>query len=136
MSVAQQQKFRLPPYPTTTIGSFPQTTQIRKARRDHAASAFCGFCLLIWMGTRAEGHPIPPGGPAFQAARFAAPDPPPPDGQVLLFSSHLGWPGQNLPCINSSRGPNGGGSAQLFSSQPQGSRGIPATLGSTPGERA
>lgn len=34
---AQQQKFRLPPYPTTTIGSFPQTTQIRKARRDHKA---------------------------------------------------------------------------------------------------
>ena len=31
---AQQQRFRLPPFPTTTIGSFPQTTDIRQARRD------------------------------------------------------------------------------------------------------
>ena len=29
---AQQQALRLPPYPTTTIGSFPQTAEIRKAR--------------------------------------------------------------------------------------------------------
>ena len=31
---AQQQRFRLPPFPTTTIGSFPQTADIRQARRD------------------------------------------------------------------------------------------------------
>ncbi len=30
----QKQKFNLPLYPTTTIGSFPQTTEIRQARRD------------------------------------------------------------------------------------------------------
>ena len=29
---AQRQRFRLPPLPTTTIGSFPQTREIRKAR--------------------------------------------------------------------------------------------------------
>ncbi len=31
----QQQTYNLPKYPTTTIGSFPQTVEIRKARRDH-----------------------------------------------------------------------------------------------------
>lgn len=31
----QQARFGLPPYPTTTIGSFPQTREIRAARRDH-----------------------------------------------------------------------------------------------------
>ncbi|MEE8054448.1 MAG: 5-methyltetrahydropteroyltriglutamate--homocysteine S-methyltransferase [Gammaproteobacteria bacterium] len=30
----QQEKLRLPKFPTTTIGSFPQTTEIRKTRRD------------------------------------------------------------------------------------------------------
>ncbi|MYN11965.1 5-methyltetrahydropteroyltriglutamate--homocysteine S-methyltransferase [Pusillimonas sp. TS35] len=30
----QQRKLGLPAFPTTTIGSFPQTTEIRKARRD------------------------------------------------------------------------------------------------------
>nr|WP_217630020.1 5-methyltetrahydropteroyltriglutamate--homocysteine S-methyltransferase [Thiothrix caldifontis] len=34
---AQQQRFELPLYPTTTIGSFPQTQEIRKARRDFKA---------------------------------------------------------------------------------------------------
>ena len=32
----QQSKLRLPLYPTTTIGSFPQTPEVRKARADHA----------------------------------------------------------------------------------------------------
>ncbi len=32
--VAQQQRLNLPLFPTTTIGSFPQTAQIRAARRD------------------------------------------------------------------------------------------------------
>ena len=31
----QREKLHLPPYPTTTIGSFPQTPEIRKARADH-----------------------------------------------------------------------------------------------------
>jgi 5-methyltetrahydropteroyltriglutamate--homocysteine methyltransferase len=31
----QREKLRLPLYPTTTIGSFPQTLEIRKARADH-----------------------------------------------------------------------------------------------------
>jgi len=31
----QRQKFDLPLYPTTTIGSFPQTQEIRQARRDY-----------------------------------------------------------------------------------------------------
>ncbi len=34
-SKQQRNKFRLPLYPTTTIGSFPQTAEIRKARRDY-----------------------------------------------------------------------------------------------------
>lgn len=33
---AQTDKLQLPPLPTTTIGSFPQTTEIRKARAAHA----------------------------------------------------------------------------------------------------
>ncbi|SHG76281.1 5-methyltetrahydropteroyltriglutamate--homocysteine S-methyltransferase [Pollutimonas bauzanensis] len=32
--VVQQEKLRLPAYPTTTIGSFPQTAEIRVSRRD------------------------------------------------------------------------------------------------------
>ncbi|MGH8105407.1 MAG: 5-methyltetrahydropteroyltriglutamate--homocysteine S-methyltransferase, partial [Arenimonas sp.] len=35
--LVQQQALGLPLYPTTTIGSFPQTAEIRKARRDHKA---------------------------------------------------------------------------------------------------
>ena len=33
-AVAQQQRLGLPPLPTTTIGSFPQTDQVRQARAD------------------------------------------------------------------------------------------------------
>jgi 5-methyltetrahydropteroyltriglutamate--homocysteine methyltransferase len=33
----QADRLRLPPLPTTTIGSFPQTAEIRRARRDHRA---------------------------------------------------------------------------------------------------
>ena len=44
----QRRKLRLPPYPTTTIGSFPQTPEIRKARADYGknvidAAAYDGF---------------------------------------------------------------------------------------------
>lgn len=38
----QQAKFRLPLLPTTTIGSFPQTTEIRKARRLHKQGKLSG----------------------------------------------------------------------------------------------
>lgn len=36
---AQRNKLNLPPFPTTTIGSFPQTTEIRTARRDWRGGA-------------------------------------------------------------------------------------------------
>jgi 5-methyltetrahydropteroyltriglutamate--homocysteine methyltransferase len=36
---AQQAALKLPPYPTTTIGSFPQTVEIRKARADFKKGA-------------------------------------------------------------------------------------------------
>ncbi len=36
-AAAQQQALGLPPFPTTTIGSFPQTAQIRKARSEYRA---------------------------------------------------------------------------------------------------
>jgi 5-methyltetrahydropteroyltriglutamate--homocysteine methyltransferase len=32
----QRRRFNLPPFPTTTIGSFPQTAEVRKARAAHA----------------------------------------------------------------------------------------------------
>lgn len=44
----QRSKLRLPPYPTTTIGSFPQTPEVRKVRADYGkhtidAAAYDGF---------------------------------------------------------------------------------------------
>ncbi len=36
-AVAQRAWLQLPPFPTTTIGSFPQTAEIRAARRDYKA---------------------------------------------------------------------------------------------------
>lgn len=38
----QQQALHLPPYPTTTIGSFPQTEAIRRVRRDFKAGLLNG----------------------------------------------------------------------------------------------
>jgi 5-methyltetrahydropteroyltriglutamate--homocysteine methyltransferase len=35
----QRKKLKLPPYPTTTIGSFPQTAEIRRARADFGKGA-------------------------------------------------------------------------------------------------
>jgi 5-methyltetrahydropteroyltriglutamate--homocysteine methyltransferase len=35
----ERDKLHLPPYPTTTIGSFPQTQEIRQARADHGKGA-------------------------------------------------------------------------------------------------
>lgn len=45
---AQQARFRLPLFPTTTIGSLPQTAEVRKARRlwrkgEQSAAAYAGF---------------------------------------------------------------------------------------------
>lgn len=37
-ATAQHERFKLPLYPTTTIGSFPQTVTIRNVRRGHNAS--------------------------------------------------------------------------------------------------
>lgn len=36
-AIVQHNRFRLPLFPTTTIGSFPQTQQIRQTRRDYRA---------------------------------------------------------------------------------------------------
>ncbi len=36
---AQRERFNLPAFPTTTIGSFPQTAEVRKARAVHARGA-------------------------------------------------------------------------------------------------
>jgi 5-methyltetrahydropteroyltriglutamate--homocysteine methyltransferase len=38
----QRRRFALPEFPTTTIGSFPQTAEIRRARADHAKGALSG----------------------------------------------------------------------------------------------
>lgn len=35
----QRDRLDLPPFPTTTIGSFPQTAEVRRARADHAKGA-------------------------------------------------------------------------------------------------
>ncbi len=47
--VIQDEALRLPPLPTTTIGSFPQTDEIRRARQQHLAGRlsdveYRGFC--------------------------------------------------------------------------------------------
>lgn len=54
---AQQKKFQLPILPTTTIGSFPQTAEVRKARRqwrngqlsDHQYEAFVDVQTKEWI---------------------------------------------------------------------------------------
>lgn len=38
-ATAQRTRFKLPAFPTTTIGSFPQTAEVRKARSAHAKGA-------------------------------------------------------------------------------------------------
>jgi 5-methyltetrahydropteroyltriglutamate--homocysteine methyltransferase len=38
----QRSKLKLPPYPTTTIGSFPQTPEVRKARADYGKNVIDG----------------------------------------------------------------------------------------------
>jgi 5-methyltetrahydropteroyltriglutamate--homocysteine methyltransferase len=43
---AQQKKLNLPVLPTTTIGSFPQTVELRRARREYKAKK--------WVTTNAK----------------------------------------------------------------------------------
>jgi 5-methyltetrahydropteroyltriglutamate--homocysteine methyltransferase len=48
----QRNKLNLPSYPTTTIGSFPQTPEIRKARADHGKGAIGDAAYDVFL--RAE----------------------------------------------------------------------------------
>ena len=41
----QRERFNLPAFPTTTIGSFPQTADVRNARAAHAKGALTRRCL-------------------------------------------------------------------------------------------
>lgn len=45
----QREKLGLPPYPTTTIGSFPQTAEIRKARAEHGKGAIDDAAYNIFL---------------------------------------------------------------------------------------
>ena len=45
----QQQRFNLPRFPTTTIGSFPQTTDIRNARAAHARGALSDAAYKTYL---------------------------------------------------------------------------------------
>jgi 5-methyltetrahydropteroyltriglutamate--homocysteine methyltransferase len=45
----QQQRFNLPRFPTTTIGSFPQTTDVRNARAAHARGALSDAAYKTYL---------------------------------------------------------------------------------------
>ncbi|MEH2520352.1 5-methyltetrahydropteroyltriglutamate--homocysteine methyltransferase [Bradyrhizobium sp. AZCC 1610] len=45
----QHQRFNLPAFPTTTIGSFPQTAEVRKARAAHASGALTDEVYKIYL---------------------------------------------------------------------------------------
>jgi len=45
----QHTRFQLPPFPTTTIGSFPQTTDVRNARAAHARGALSDAAYKIYL---------------------------------------------------------------------------------------
>ena len=47
--VIQRERIALPDYPTTTIGSYPQTPEIRKTRRDFATGAIDGVAYERFM---------------------------------------------------------------------------------------
>jgi len=49
----QQRRLGLPPFPTTTIGSFPQTAEVRKARAAHAKGALddAGYTAFLRQET-------------------------------------------------------------------------------------
>ncbi len=46
---AQHQRFNLPAFPTTTIGSFPQTADIRNARAAHAKGALTDDAYKLYL---------------------------------------------------------------------------------------
>ncbi|MDC7676406.1 5-methyltetrahydropteroyltriglutamate--homocysteine S-methyltransferase [Asticcacaulis machinosus] len=50
----QRQAFNLPAFPTTTIGSFPQTSEVRKARSDHAKGAIDDAHYDAFLKTETE----------------------------------------------------------------------------------
>lgn len=60
--VAQEAKWQLPIFPTTTIGSFPQTAEVRKARQlwrkgdwsDEQYNTFIREQIDIWIGLQEE----------------------------------------------------------------------------------
>ena len=45
----QHERFNLPAFPTTTIGSFPQTAEVRKARAAHASGALTDEVYRIYL---------------------------------------------------------------------------------------
>jgi 5-methyltetrahydropteroyltriglutamate--homocysteine methyltransferase len=45
---AQQKKLNLPVLPTTTIGSFPQTVELRRVRREYKANK---WAFILFSGT-------------------------------------------------------------------------------------
>lgn len=51
----QSEAIRLPPFPTTTIGSFPQTPEVRKARSDHAKGALSYMDYEAFLRKETEG---------------------------------------------------------------------------------
>jgi 5-methyltetrahydropteroyltriglutamate--homocysteine methyltransferase len=46
---AQQKKLNLPILPTTTIGSFPQTMELRKVRREYKAKKWVKVSLFSYL---------------------------------------------------------------------------------------
>ena len=50
----QRKRLRLPPFPTTTIGSFPQTEDVRKARAAHAKGALSDADYRAFLQTKTE----------------------------------------------------------------------------------
>ena len=45
----QRERFNLPAFPTTTIGSFPQTVEVRKARAAHANGALTDEVYKVYL---------------------------------------------------------------------------------------
>ncbi|WBU53354.1 5-methyltetrahydropteroyltriglutamate--homocysteine S-methyltransferase [Paracoccus sp. SCSIO 75233] len=50
----QQDRLKLPRFPTTTIGSFPQTQQVRRARADHRKRAISDSAYDVFLKAETE----------------------------------------------------------------------------------
>ena len=48
-ATVQRERFNLPPFPTTTIGSFPQTADVRNARAAHAKGALTDEAYKLYL---------------------------------------------------------------------------------------